>query len=95
MHRYVKYVERIIKQVRQNINNRWIWVEAYASFKYNSCNFSIIFKIISILKGAKIFRVVIENMGSGVGLTGLKFWICQVLAVQPVCASVSLPAKWS
>lgn len=55
--------------------------KAYESFMYNSCDFSVIFKITSKLKGAKKFRVVMENIGPGIGLTGFKSWICQVRAV--------------
>lgn len=61
------------------------------------CNFQNTSK----LKGAKIFRVVVENKGSGVGLTGLKsgsakYWLRDLgQDTQLLCVSVSLPTKWS
>ena len=67
---YVNYRERTMR--RDKIKDRGIWLKAYKSFMYNSCNFSIIFKVISKLKVVKLFRVVIENIGPGGGPAGLK-----------------------
>lgn len=63
--------------MRQNINSRWAWVKGSSMFSILFCNFQNVSK----LKVVKMVRVIVENIGSGVGLTGLKSWICQVLAV--------------